>query len=91
MEFEWDPEKEAENFRKHGVSFHEAQSVFGDPLSLTIPDTEHSEGESRLLILGASGEHRLVVACHTERSGRIRIIGAREATRRERTDYESGM
>ena len=47
MEFEWDPEKEAANFRKHGVTFHEAQSVFGDPLSLTISDPEHSDGEAR--------------------------------------------
>lgn len=91
MEFEWDPEKEAANFRKHGVSFHEAQSVFGDPFSLTIKDPEHSEGEARFLILGASTKQRLVVACHTDRSGRIRIISAREATRRERTDYESGV
>lgn len=71
MEFEWDPDKEAENIRKHGVSFHEAQSVFGDPLSLTILDPEHSEDESRFLILGLSGVERLVVACHTERSGSV--------------------
>mgnify|MGYP003344653012 CR=1 FL=1 len=91
MDFEWDPEKELENIRKHGVSFQEAQSVFADPLSITIPDPEHSDGESRFLILGTSGGNRLVVACHTERGDRIRIINAREATRRERTDYESGL
>ena len=50
MEFEWDPDKEAQNIRKHDVPFHDAQSVFGDPLSLTIPGPEHSEGESRFLI-----------------------------------------
>ena len=91
MHFEWDPIKEIENVRKHGVSFHEAQSVFADPLSITVQDIEHSEGEERFVILGATGASRLVVVCHTDRSDRIRIISAREATRREQTDYESGI
>lgn len=90
MDFEWDPEKETENVRKHGVSFHEAQSVFGDPLSLTVRDPEHSIDEERFIILGISGAARLVVVCHTDRSGRIRLISAREATRQEQNDYESG-
>ena len=89
MDFEWDPEKEAANLRKNGVSFTEAQSVFADPLSLTIPDQEHSEDEARFIIIGVSGARRLVVVCHTERGDRIRIISAREATRREQSDYES--
>ena len=67
MEFEWDPEKETENIRNHGVSFHEAQSVFGDPLSITVPDPEHSIDEERFIILGTSSAARLVVVPHREK------------------------
>jgi uncharacterized protein len=90
LEFEWDPEKEVENSKKHGVTFHEAQSAFADDLSLTIPDPDHSEGEVRLLLLGASSAGRLLVVSHTERSDRIRIISARRANRTETRAYESG-
>lgn len=90
LEFEWDPEKEVESSKKHGVSFHEAQSAFGDDLSLTIPDPDHSEGEARHLLLGASSAGRLLVVSHTERGDRIRIISARRANRAETRAYESG-
>lgn len=76
LDFEWDPEKEAENLGKHGVSFHEVQSVFSDSLSLTIKDPEHSVGEERYLLLGVSFSNRLIVVCHTERGDTIRIINA---------------
>jgi uncharacterized DUF497 family protein len=45
--FEWDPEKARENEAKHGVSFSEAATVFGDPFSVTVPDPDHSVGEVR--------------------------------------------
>lgn len=45
MDFEWDPEKAASNERKHGLSFVEVSTVFGDPLELTVSDPDHSEGE----------------------------------------------
>jgi len=90
LEFEWDREKAAENVRKHGVGFEEAVSVFRDPLSLTIPDPDHSIGEERLLILGMSIKARLVVVSHVERGDRIRLINARRADSRERRDYEEG-
>ena len=89
MEFEWDPEKAEENLRDHGVAFTEAQTVFGDPLEVTIPDPDHSEGEFRFLSLGRSEADRLLIVSYTERGSRIRIISAREATPRERRDYES--
>lgn len=54
LKFEWDPAKAASNRRKHGVSFPEAATVFGDPPSLTIPDPEHSETEDCFVTLGAS-------------------------------------
>lgn len=55
LEFEWDPEKAEANRKKHRVSFDEASTVFADPLSLTIPDPDHSEREERMLLLGTSG------------------------------------
>ena len=81
------PEK---NFKKHGVGFEEARSVFGDPLALTIPDPLHSEEEDRFITLGESHRRRLLVVVSTDRGNRIRIISARVATRRERKDYEEG-
>ncbi len=90
LEFEWDEDKAKTNRKKHGVSFEEASSAFGDPLALTIPDPLHSEEEDRFITLGESHRPRLLVVVSTERGDKIRIISARVATRRERTDYEEG-
>lgn len=89
MQFEWAPEKAAANLGKHGVSFEEASSVFGDPLATTVRDPEHSLDEERLLTTGLSNQQRVVIVWHTEHGEAIRIIGAREATPRERRIYES--
>lgn len=88
MEFEWDPEKATANLKKHKVSFSEAATVFGDPLSTTISDPNHSDEEDRWLTMGTSIEGRLLVVSYTDRGERVRIISARLATRRERTAYE---
>lgn len=91
MKFEWDSNKAAANERKHkGVSFQEAASVFGDPLTVSFPDPDSSEGEYRFLAFGVSRSNRLLVVSYTERPGSIRIISAREATRPERRIYEDG-
>ncbi len=90
LDFEWNPEKAEANRRKHGISFEEASTVFADPLSVTIPDPEHSGSEVRFLLLGRSATGRLLVVAYTERGKRIRIISARPPTRRERRDYEQG-
>ncbi|MBI4513722.1 MAG: BrnT family toxin [Gemmatimonadetes bacterium] len=90
MRFEWDPRKGRTNVAKHGVSFEEAATVFGDPLSLTIADPDHSEAEQRFLVLGLSHRSRLLVVAFAEREDTIRIISARRATRRERKQYEEG-
>ena len=90
MEFEWDPDKAAENLKKHGVGFPEATTVFADPLEVTIPDPDHSEGEARFLSLGLSDSKRLVIVAYTEREGKTRIIHARDAAPKERRAYESG-
>jgi hypothetical protein len=90
VEFEWDTAKATANAKKHAVGFSEATTIFGDPLEHTIPDSDHSEGETRFLSLGLSVAGRLLVVAYTERSGKIRIVHAREATSRERRLYESG-
>ena len=90
MEFEWDADKAEANVAKHEVSFDEAATAFGDPLSLTIPDPDHSDDEDRFVLLGETFGGRLVVVVHTDRNERIRIISARIATRRERRSYAEG-
>jgi uncharacterized DUF497 family protein len=87
--FEWDGKKAVSNEEKHGVTFEEAISVFFDKDSLTIDDPAHSEQELRLITLGGSHSGRLLVVVHTERDERIRIISARMASRKERTQYDS--
>ncbi len=83
--------KAAVNLAKHRVSFEEAGSVFGDPLATTVLDPNHSMGgEERFLTTGMSSRQRVVTVWHTNRGDAIRIIGAREATPRERRTYESG-
>ena len=88
LNFEWDERKAKSNLAKHGVNFAEASTVFGDPLSLTIPDPAHSQAEERFIILGTSFAGKLLVVVHTERGDNIRIISARRASRREKRDYE---
>lgn len=88
--FEWNRTKATRNFQKHGVSFEEAATVFGDPLSLTIVDALHSAGEERFITMGQSQTGKLLVVVHAERTDAIRIIGARPATPKERRTYESG-
>jgi hypothetical protein len=67
MEFEWDQRKASANLKKHGVSFQEAATVFGDPLAITFSDPDHSEHELRFLTFGISRANRLLVVGHTER------------------------
>jgi hypothetical protein len=91
VKFEWDPEKAARNLQRHGVSFQDAASIFGDPLAATIPDPEHSTDEPRLITMGVTPSQRLLVVVHTDRGDRIRIISARPATRAETKRYEEGQ
>jgi uncharacterized DUF497 family protein len=90
VRFEWDPGKAESNLARHGVSFDEASTVVGDPLATTVPDTAHSLDEQRFLTTGMSNRHRVVIVWHGNQGDVVRIIGAREATPRERRTYESG-
>ena len=74
MKFEWDPAKALVNERKHGVMFDEASTVFGDVLSVSARDMAHSLGENRFVTMGLSSQGRVLVVCHTDRRGVIRII-----------------
>ena len=88
--FERDPAKARSNPREHTVSFDEASTVFGDPLSLLMPDPDYSQGEEHYLVLGMSLHRRLLVVSHLERQPLTRLISARPATRSERRRYEQG-
>ena len=88
LQFDWDPEKAESNEKKHGVSFAEAATAFGDPLSLTVPDPDHSVGEARFILVGLTYRGRLAVVAHAEADNSIRIISARPATSAERKFYE---
>jgi uncharacterized DUF497 family protein len=89
LRFEWDDAKERENRRKHRVSFEEAESVFADEWALLIDDPEHSDDESRFILMGLSARLRVLVVVHAyrETAGIIRIISARKADARERDMY----
>jgi len=88
MRFEWDPQKAKSNLDKHDVSFEEATTAFGDPLSRAILDPAHSETETRSVLLGETFRGRLIVVVHAERGSSVRIISARLATKNERRSYE---
>ena len=88
MRFDWDPGKGKRNFAKHGVSFEEAATVFGDPLYVDFFDPDHSEDENRYIRVGCSNQKRILVVAYTERGEQTRIISARPATRHERQAYE---
>lgn len=88
LRFEWDDAKSRSNQDKHSVSFAEAATAFGDPLSVLIPNPLHSEDEERWTLLGQSQRQRLLVIVHTERRGAIRLTSARLATAKEKKHYE---
>ncbi len=88
LAFEWDEAKARANVRKHRVTFEEARTVFYDPLSITIPDPQHSTREARFVDVGCSSKGKVLVVVYAERGERIRIISCRSATRSERKAYE---
>lgn len=94
LDVAWDPTKARTNLIKHGVTFAQAATVLLDPLALTVFDADHSDWEDRWFTLGLSEDGRLLAVSHTYASlgptrFRVQIISAREATRRERMQYEN--
>ena len=93
MEFEWDENKNKSNITKHGIDFRQAQRVFEDPNLLTYEDTRFSYAEIReisigQLLLTTQAKIIVIVVVHTDRNGKIRLISARKASKRERREYE---
>ena len=94
LDIAWDAAKAQSNIAKHGVTFAQAATVLLDPLALTVFNEAHSETEERWFTLGRTSEGTLLALVHTYRptgpaSTQVRLISAREATRREREQYES--
>ena len=90
MTFEWDSQKAELNAQKHGVDFDAAVSVFWDPFATTYPDLDHSAEELREITIGYTLKADLLFVSHCQRGARIRMIGARRATKAEREQYEEG-
>jgi hypothetical protein len=89
-QFEFDPDKAAENFRKHDVSFAHAEQALRDPNAVTIedPDAPH---EARFVTLGMDSLGRILVVVHTVRRDRTRVISARKASKGEAELYAQGI
>jgi uncharacterized protein len=88
MHFEWDADKAESNLNKHGVTFNEAATVFGDPAARIFEDELHSSKEKRHAIVGHSSSNRLLIVSYTERENdKIRIISARLTTPKESRSY----
>lgn len=89
LEFEWDKNKEKRNIKKHGLSFHDAKTVFYDEYALQFYDPDHSEDEDRFILLGINHQQKTLVVCHCYREDEnvIRIISARNADVSESNDY----
>ena|SRR5215471_4282287 len=85
--FEWDQEKAASNFSKHGVRMSEAIPVFDDPCAITMTDDESDPGEQRFVAIGMGAKARLLVVVYTWRGADIRIISVRPAEAHEREEY----
>jgi uncharacterized protein len=90
--FSWDTRKAIGNFDKHGVSFEEATTIFVDPDGLDWEDDEHSLIEQRFKRVGWSSADRILLVVYTLRRSvhgqeTIRIISARQASRKERKAY----
>jgi uncharacterized DUF497 family protein len=92
MLFDWDENKAQENEEKHGVTFEEAMTAFGDDHAQIYDDEEHSASENRFILLGFSEKKRILMICHCYRESDTvtRIISARKATPHERKRYEFG-
>ena len=91
--FDWDENKNRINLEKHGITFEEASTVFFDDRAILFDDPEHSIDEDRFLLLGMSETAKVCIVCHCYRESDtvIRIISARQATRKEEERYIRGI
>jgi uncharacterized protein len=91
VNFSWDTKKDKANMKKHGVSFDEASSVFYDPFSKLSHDPDHSDQEDRFILIGHSHRNNLLFVIHIYRESEetVRIVSARKATKKEKSDFEN--
>jgi uncharacterized protein len=87
LEFEWHDAKAEANWKRHGVRFELARTVFNDPLAVEFVDDREDYGEERFVIAGMAEGRILLLVAFNERDERIRIISARRATQREQDEY----
>ena len=87
--YEWDDNKNRENFEKHGLNFEDAELLFSGPC-VTFADDRFDYGEDRFITLGVL-QGRVVLVVHTRREEKIRIISMRKANRREREIYQKRL
>ena len=89
MRYQWDRNKALSNLNKHGIDFADAVSVFSDELAITI--FEDRFDEERFITIGADIFNRILVVVYTTRNDEVRLISARKANKKERSQYESGQ
>ena len=92
LSFEWDENKNDINKQKHGISFETASEVFYDNNAILFDDPDHSIGEERFLIIGSTFSSKLCIVshCYRDSDNIIRLISAREATKKEKAIYQRG-
>lgn len=93
IKFEWDPNKNEINKKKHGLSFETAREVFYDEFAILFDDPDHSDEEDRFLIIGETKTEQICIVSHCYRDNEnvVRIISARRATRAEQRTYLDGI
>ena len=89
LSFEWDDSNKIKNWNKHRVDYKECEEIFSNRPLKTYLDIKHSQGENRFVALGITNSHRTLYIVFTMRKDRIRIISARNMSRKERNLYES--
>ena len=90
MDITWDPIKAETNFKKHGIRFSDAEIVLYDSFAMTIEE-QIVANELRYVTIGTDSIGRILAVVYSYRSDTIRLISARKATRKERTQYEEGI
>ena len=86
--FEWDEGNRDKNWEKYQVSNSECEEVFFNLPLLLQPDESHSQSEARYYVLGQTNAGRRLFIVFTIREKRVRVISARDMSKRERMIYE---
>ena len=87
--FDWSGGNAKKNWQSHQVTPLEAEQVFFNTPLLCGADAEHSQKESRFYVLGQTDEGRELFVAFTLRGKRLRVISARNMSRKERRIYKS--